>query len=186
MNAICLIDTTVLLNLLNVPNRSQNSTKISKEFADFVELDCTFIIPLVAVIETGNHISQNGDGRVRRESANRFFKTIKQSLNGEIPFRISDFDLTDELKDWLGQFPDEVGKNKLPTKPNEGISLTDFSIVKEFEKLKNLKVNDKIIIKSRSAGLSPNHPYLILSSDYIEQNKKILFMLICNIKIFTF
>ena len=34
MNAICLIDTTVLLNLLNVPNRSQNSTKISKEFAD--------------------------------------------------------------------------------------------------------------------------------------------------------
>lgn len=48
-------------------------------------------------------------------------------------------------------------------------------IPKEFEKLKNLKVNDKIIIKSRSAGLSPNHPYLILSSDYIEQNKKILF-----------
>ena len=34
MNAICLIDTTVLLNLLNVPNRSQNSTKISKEFAN--------------------------------------------------------------------------------------------------------------------------------------------------------
>ena len=33
---------------------------------------------------------------------------------------------------------------------------------KEFEKLKNLKVNYKIIIKSRSASLSPNHPYLIL------------------------
>lgn len=48
-------------------------------------------------------------------------------------------------------------------------------IPKEFEQLKSLKVDDKIIVKSRSAGLSPNHPYLILSSDYIEQNNKILF-----------
>lgn len=48
-------------------------------------------------------------------------------------------------------------------------------IPKEFENLKNLKVNDTILIKSRSAGLSPNHPYLILSGDYISQNKKVLF-----------
>ena len=46
---------------------------------------------------------------------------------------------------------------------------------KDFESLKNLKVNDKIIVKSRSAGLSHNHPYLIISSDYISQNNKILF-----------
>jgi hypothetical protein len=48
-------------------------------------------------------------------------------------------------------------------------------ITKEFEQLKSLKVNDKIIIKSRSAGFSNNHPYLILSGDYIAKNNKILF-----------
>ena len=48
-------------------------------------------------------------------------------------------------------------------------------IPNDFEKLKNLNVNDKIIIKSRSAGFSHNHPYLILSSDYIEHNNKVLF-----------
>lgn len=48
-------------------------------------------------------------------------------------------------------------------------------IPKDFEPLKNLKVNDKIKVRSRSAGLSHNHPYLILSSDYIAQNNKILF-----------
>ncbi|WP_449440170.1 hypothetical protein [Pedobacter steynii] len=48
-------------------------------------------------------------------------------------------------------------------------------IPKEFEQLKSLKVNDKIILKSRSAGYSPNHPYLILSGDYIEKNNKVLF-----------
>lgn len=48
-------------------------------------------------------------------------------------------------------------------------------IPKEFEQLQSLKVNDKIIVKSRSAGYSPNHPYLIISGDYIEQNGKALF-----------
>ena len=48
-------------------------------------------------------------------------------------------------------------------------------IPKEFEQLNSLKVNDKIILRSRSAGFSPNHPYLIITGDYIELNNKILF-----------
>lgn len=46
---------------------------------------------------------------------------------------------------------------------------------KEFEQLNGLKVNDKIILRSHSAGYSPNHPYLIVSGDYIQQNGKVLF-----------
>ena len=48
-------------------------------------------------------------------------------------------------------------------------------IPKDFQQLNSLKVNDKIIVRSRSAGYSPNHPYLIISGDYIERNGKILF-----------
>lgn len=48
-------------------------------------------------------------------------------------------------------------------------------VSKDFEQLKSLKVNDKIIVKSRNAGFSPNHPYLILSGDYISKNNVILF-----------
>ena len=46
---------------------------------------------------------------------------------------------------------------------------------KDFQQLNSLKVNDKIIVRSRSAGYSPNHPYLIISGDYIERNSKTLF-----------
>lgn len=45
----------------------------------------------------------------------------------------------------------------------------------DFQRLDHLKVNDKIIVKSRSAGFSHNHPYLILSGDYIAQDDKVLF-----------
>lgn len=45
----------------------------------------------------------------------------------------------------------------------------------EFRKLDSLKVNDNIIVRSHSAGYSNNHPYLIVSGDYIGQNGKVLF-----------
>ncbi|MCW4469546.1 hypothetical protein OGH69_11260 [Flavobacterium sp. MFBS3-15] len=45
----------------------------------------------------------------------------------------------------------------------------------EWEQLSSLEVGDKITVKSRSAGYSNNHPYLILSGDYIEHNGKVLF-----------
>lgn len=48
-------------------------------------------------------------------------------------------------------------------------------IPKDFQQLNSLKVNDKIIVRSRSAGYSHNHPYLIISGDYIARNNKILF-----------
>ncbi len=46
---------------------------------------------------------------------------------------------------------------------------------RDFLQLQSLKVKEQIIVKSRSAGLSPNHPYLIISGDYIERNKQVLF-----------
>ena len=46
---------------------------------------------------------------------------------------------------------------------------------KEFQQLSSLKVNDKIIVRSRNASFSNNHPYLIVSGDYIAHDKKILF-----------
>jgi len=46
----------------------------------------------------------------------------------------------------------------------------------EFKQLNSLKVNDKIIVKSHSAGYSPNHPYLVLSGDQIEKNGKVVFV----------
>jgi len=45
----------------------------------------------------------------------------------------------------------------------------------EFEQLRNLKVNDKIIIKSRSVSHAPKYAYPIVSGDYVERDSKILY-----------
>lgn len=46
---------------------------------------------------------------------------------------------------------------------------------KDFQQLNSLRVNDRIIVRSHSAGFSPNHPYLVVSGDYIERKSKMLF-----------
>lgn len=45
----------------------------------------------------------------------------------------------------------------------------------EFLQLHNLKVNDKIIIKSHSVSHAPKYAYPIVSGDYVEQNGKVIY-----------
>lgn len=74
-------------------------------------------------------------------------------------------------------FKREKGKSAAPKWMIVNINSEEYMMQfspKEFQQLQHLKVNDKIIVRSRSAGYSPNHPYLIVSGDYIEANNKIL------------
>jgi hypothetical protein len=45
----------------------------------------------------------------------------------------------------------------------------------EFQQLRNLKVNDKIIIQSHGAGAISNFPYLNILGDYVERNGQIIY-----------
>lgn len=45
----------------------------------------------------------------------------------------------------------------------------------EFQQLRSLKVNDKIIIKSHSVSYAPKYSYPIVSGDYVERDSKIVY-----------
>lgn len=51
----------------------------------------------------------------------------------------------------------------------------DYLLNNEPQQLQGLKVNDKIIIRSHSAGCAPKYPYLIIWGDYIERDGKIVY-----------
>ena len=40
MSSICLIDTSILLNILDVPNRNKEREEILEKFSEYIQLDC--------------------------------------------------------------------------------------------------------------------------------------------------
>lgn len=58
--------------------------------------------------------------------------------------------------------PEKSGKNILNFKS-------------EFEQLRNLKVNDKIIIRSHSISQAPKYSYPIVAGDYVERDNNIIY-----------
>ena len=151
--------------MLNVPNKNQNRIRVIDEFRTYAESNCRFIIPLVVAVEVGNHISQNGDGGTRRKTANRFVNMMQSTFNDELPFKISNFDLKKEWENFIGEFIDRAGQNKTAAKPNEGMSLTDLSIIKEYDALQaknkaNRNKRDTVFIWSLDSDLEAyGHSY---------------------------
>lgn len=134
MNTVCIIDTSVFLNILDVPGKNQNKNAANQAFNDYVELNATFILPMATIIETGNHIAQNGDGATRRKTAERFCKAVKSTFNGEAPWKPNAFPNANDIMTWIDRFPEHAGRNKTHKKTTEGTSFGDLSIIEEFNK----------------------------------------------------
>ena len=153
MSAVCLIDTSIFLNLMDVPGRNQDKAAVIASFREYVELNTTFILPMATILETGNHIAQSGDGRVRRATAERFVTEVKWAFRGEAPWRPSQFPDTEEMLGWIDRFPDAAMRNKSATKPNEGTSFGDLSIIQEYEKCRHLHSAREVFIWSLDQDL---------------------------------
>lgn len=84
---VTFIDTSVLCELLEVPGMCSKHEDIRTEFelrAD--EEGERFVIPITAVIETGNHIAQSGGDR--RAAAERFVGFLAAAGSSEAPFTV--------------------------------------------------------------------------------------------------
>jgi len=111
--SICIVDTSVFCNIIEVPNLCQDRDQVLDRLEQLIDEGSTLLLPLATIYETGNHIAKNGDGRERRNAAERFGTQVDLALRGENPFTPTDINEEDELRRWLVQFPDyaeqEVG-----------------------------------------------------------------------------
>lgn len=89
MSTVTFIDTSVLCELLGVPGKSQQAAAVRVELAQRASRGERFIIPVTAIIETGNHIAQaNGD---RYGAAQRLCALIDAAMTGDQSFLIHEF-----------------------------------------------------------------------------------------------
>ena len=144
MSAICLIDTSVFLEILNVPSKANQHSEIVRILTEKIKANESLFLPMSTIIETGNHIAQNGDGNQRRNCAQRFVEQVCLALDGESPFNPISFLQSEELLQWLGEFPDYSMR---------GIGIGDLSIIHDFKRLCRQNKHRKVYIWSLDQDL---------------------------------
>lgn len=80
------MDTSVLCDLLDVPGKNQHRQEVHDELRELVAAGIQLVLPIAAVIETGNHIVQIGEGSARRACAERFVKLLRATAGGDLPW----------------------------------------------------------------------------------------------------
>ena len=136
MSAIVLLDTSVYLNILDVPGENQDVKTVLNEFKRRINANDRFLLPFATIFETGNHIARIHDGQVRRKSATKMVDDVDAALEGMAPYCPTSFPVREEFLLWLRSFPDHAMRTKRTKKDkNEGGSLSDLTIVKEWEKI---------------------------------------------------
>lgn len=136
---VVLIDTSVLTNVVPVPERDQHRQDILDQLESLMPSDPVLLLPLVVVFETGNHIGHIRDGRLARQTATKFVTLIQDTIRGTAPWQpLRMLDL-DEMAGWLAAFPDAATR---------GQGLGDLSIVKEWEQACDLYPRHRVRIWS--------------------------------------
>jgi len=153
MSAIVLLDTSIYLNILNVPDNNQDREKVFTTFEKMVRNDDVFLLPMATIWETGNHIADLPDGGRRRRFAQILVQDVAKAMNGELPYQSTYFPDREEFLSWLQNFPEYAGKCKSVKKTREGVSLADLSLIKEWERTCTRNPLRRVLIWSLDSDL---------------------------------
>lgn len=86
MAEVHFVDTSVLLELLAVPGKSQQPGRVKEVHDELVSAGAQLVLPIATVIETGNHITQLPDGASRRSCAERFVALLRLMVAERLPW----------------------------------------------------------------------------------------------------
>jgi hypothetical protein len=144
MSAIVLVDTSILLNVVNVPGRNQQRADVLVALAERIDEGDHLFIPMAAIIETGNHIAHIGDGGLRRQAADRFATAVRDALNDVAPWKPLHFPSHEDLSAWLLHFPDSASRQ---------VGMGDLSIQHEWTHLCKKYPMSRVLIWSADGDL---------------------------------
>ena len=123
MSSIVIVDTSVLLVMIDVPDRNQLRRQVLDRLATLIDAGDHLFIPMAAIVEVGNHIAHVKNGAHRRAAAERFVKEVRSALADAAPWKPINFPSNQEVLTWLDAFPESA---------TQGIGMGDLSIKQEW------------------------------------------------------
>ena len=145
MRGICLVDTSIFVQILNIPFMSDNHNQIVEELKVKIHNNESLFLPMATILETGNHIGQNGDGNQKRACAIQFVKQVNLAIDGKSPFAALNFLEAKHMRRWLAEFPDWAMR---------GSGLGDLSIIHDWERIRDQNRARRVYIWSLDEHLA--------------------------------
>ena len=146
------IDTSILLELLRVPGKSQQPDAIRDELKDRVGAGESLLLPTAAIIETGNHIAQVADGGMRRTCAEGLVKILVSTLREQPPWVLSSGRWDAAL---IGAIcHGTASRPSLPQMATQRVGAGDVSILAEVEAYERRVAGVQVGIWTLDAGLA--------------------------------
>lgn len=124
MSAVVIVDTSVLVNILDVPGRNERRELVLDQLGERIEAGDHLFIPMAAIVEVGNHIAHVASGTQRRDAAVRFVREVRSALNGEAPWKPINFPSNEDVLRWLDEFADAATRR---------MGMGDLSIRREWQ-----------------------------------------------------
>ena len=115
---IVFIDTSIFCNMVPVPGRDQHREEVLEEYQARLARGDKMILPITAVIESGNFIAQIADGAVRRTTAGKFSAVLSLIAKGRAPWVLNSVT-------WDGQFISDLVDGG-----GSGASLIDHAVAR--------------------------------------------------------
>lgn len=143
--SICLIDTSVFVEILDVPNLNDHRQEIMQLLSQKIRDGESLLLPLATILETGNHIAQNGNGDQKRKTAVFFVKEVTRALQGATPFKPISLHDRGDIAKWLEKFPNYAMSSR---------SLGDLSIIHDWEKMCAIARKHRVYIWSLDEHLA--------------------------------
>lgn len=123
MSNVHFIDTSVLVELLDIPGMNSRHSQAQGEYNNLFAKGDVFVLPIAVLIETGNHIAHISNGNQRYSSAQKFSVLVQKAINAEDNWNIVPDISTDTLANIMKQFPN---------KAMQQTAFGDISIIEQF------------------------------------------------------
>jgi hypothetical protein len=145
MSQIVLVDTCIFLNILDVPSFNQHRVAVLTALKNYVVTSSTsLLLPMIAIVEAGNHIAQLSSGGHRRIFAAKFANEVSKAMTGDSPWRAMRMPESEIILRWLPEFPGHAMC---------GTGMGDLSIIKDWEATCAMHAGHRVTIWSLDHNL---------------------------------
>ncbi len=120
MKAVAIVDTSIFCEFLNIPNMNNSREEVLNKFEMLLNDETSFLLPMAAVYETGNHIAQLSDRhRLLTIATNLAYPTVGSGMrqlrsivtNTQIPGPLRTYRAHRTAKTRGGARPEKSGRD---------------------------------------------------------------------------